>query len=115
MALQGILREEDYVERIEEVSLEKISTKTHRMGRKAYQKKVDMQVSFIEYWIKRFDALNADTPVGTVAKYPIIFPDNAEILPEALELIKASGFNLFAKLVNDYRVTYILEGTVGQK
>lgn len=115
MAMQGILREEDYVERFEEVSYEEISKKTPRRATKTYQKNVGVQMEFVRYWIDRFRTLNNDKPAGTKVKYPIIFPDNAEILPEALKLVENEGFKLFSKLVNDYRVAYFLEGTVGQK
>ena len=115
MAMQGILREEDYVERFEEVSYEEISKKTPRRATKTYQKNVGVQMEFVRYWIDRFRTLNHDKQAGTKVKYPIIFPDNAEILPETLKLVEDEGFKLFSKLVNDYRVAYFLEGTVGQK
>lgn len=122
MNKQGFLRESDLSVTVKAVNYDEVMSRKPRRISKTYQKSVKLQMSFVEYTINlaRRNAIGKVNESGEAAEevdilFPLIFPENAEVLPVTLEYIKAMKLELMEKSVNGERATYLLQGKISLK
>ena len=122
MNKQGFLRESDLSVTVKAVNYDEVMSRKPRRISKTYQKSVKLQMSFVEYTINlaRRNAIGKVNESGEAAEevdilFPLIFPENAEVLPVTLEYIKAMKLELMEKSVNGERANYLLHGKLSLK
>ena len=119
MYKQEFLRENDLTVTIKTVDYDEILSRKPKKETKAYKKAATLQIGFVDYTIeimkrcalekvKGFD----ETVDGTEAVFPMIFPENADVLPTTVEYIKSLKLDLLEKRVNGERATYLIRGDV---
>lgn len=122
MKMQEFLLESDLSVTVKPVNYDEVMSRKPKRISKTYQKSVKLQMSFVEYTINlaRRNAIGKVNKSGEIAEeveilFPLIFPENAEVLPVTLEYIKAMGLELWEKAVNGERATYMIQGKISLK
>lgn len=119
MFKQEFLRESDLTVTVKPVDYDDVMSRKPKRITKTYQKAADLQMSFVNYTIEllRRNAMGKVEESGETVKeidavFPLIFPENADVLPVTLEYIKEMKLELMEKSVNGERATYLLQGKI---
>lgn len=122
MNKQEFLRESDFSVTVKAVNYDEVMSRKPKRISKTYQKSATLQMSFVEYTINlaRRNAIGKVNESGEMTEdidilFPLIFPENAEVLPVTLEYIKSMDLELIEKSVNGERATYLLKGKIRLK
>ena len=119
MFKQEFLRESDLIVTVKPVDYDEVMSRKPKRITKTYQKAATFQISFVDYTIEilRRNAMGKVTETGEAVKeveaeFPLIFPQNADVLPVTLEYIKVMKLELIEKCINGERATYLLRGKI---
>lgn len=119
MDKQEFLREHDFSVTLTPVNADEIMSRVPWRTTRRYERATELQKTFVDYTIN----LVRRSAMGKVEKgaqltdeidvmFPLIFPENADVLPSTLEYIKSMNLELLEKCINGERATYILKGKI---